>query len=81
MDFLLRRGSEYVAIEVKSGRTAGRDVTRGLRAVTELPGLRRRLLVYGGERRLITPGGVEVLPADAFVALLERGDPFEPPPA
>jgi len=79
VDFLLRRGSEYVAIEVKAGRTVSRDATRGLRAVADLPGLRRRLLVYGGERRLVTPGGVEVLPVGDLLALLERGDPFEAP--
>ena len=60
VDFLLRRGGEFVAVEVKSGPRYHTGMLLGLRAVADLPGVVRRVLVYGGRRSFRTEDGVEV---------------------
>jgi predicted AAA+ superfamily ATPase len=72
-DLLLRRGRDLVAIEVKSGRRVGETEMRGLRAVGELRQVKRRLVVYRGERRLETADGIEILPVEAFLREVESG--------
>jgi predicted AAA+ superfamily ATPase len=73
VDFLLRRGRERVAIEVKASRRWKPDFLKGLRAIADLPGIKRRLVVYLGAERLRPEKGIEVLPLPAFLAELERG--------
>ncbi len=70
VDFLLERQSEYVAIEVKSAACYDTSLLRGLRAIQELPGLARSLLLYGGERSFATSDGIEVWPISRFAATL-----------
>lgn len=48
VDFPLRRGREFTAIEVKSTPTPGPGDFTGLRAIADLPGVRRRILVHLG---------------------------------
>ena len=60
VDFLLRREGEFAAIEVKSQPRYHTGMLPGLRAVAELPGMVRRVLVYGGRRSFRTQDGVEV---------------------
>ncbi|MCK4415128.1 MAG: ATP-binding protein [Candidatus Eisenbacteria sp.] len=76
VDFLLRRGQEMVAIEVKAGKTFAEVDARGLRAIAELQGLTRRILIYRGARRLKTKDGIDVLPVGAFAEELEGGRLF-----
>jgi len=45
----------------------------GLAVIAELPNVVRRMLVYGGTRRLRTPAGIEVWPLANFLAALEQG--------
>jgi predicted AAA+ superfamily ATPase len=71
VDFLVQRGDELLAIEVKAKRTlAARDFA-GLKAIAELPGIRRRLLVFLGERPFRTEDGIDALPASGFAEELE----------
>jgi predicted AAA+ superfamily ATPase len=72
VDFLLRRGRDLVAIEVKSGRRVDASEMRGLREVAALPRLRRRVLVYRGDRAEKTSDGIDLLPVDAFLRDVER---------
>ena len=60
VDFLVHRGGELAAIEVKSQPRYHTGMLRGLRAVAELPGLVRRVLVYGGKRSFRTEDGIDV---------------------
>ena len=60
VDFLLRRGDEFAAIEVKSRLRYDTGMLPGLRAVAELPGMVRRVLVYGGRRSFRTQDGIDV---------------------
>lgn len=73
VDFLLRRGSERCALEIKSTRRFKPELVAGLRAVAELPGLRRRAVVYRGDRQLRTEDGIDVWPISAFLEALESG--------
>jgi predicted AAA+ superfamily ATPase len=67
VDFLLRRGREWLAIEAKTGARIGPDQLRGLRAVSDLPRLARRVLIYGGTRPLRTAEGIDVWPVAQFL--------------
>ena len=60
VDFLLRRTREFTAIEVKSQPRYHTGMLAGLRAVSELPGIVRRVLVYGGARSFRTQDGIDV---------------------
>src|SRR5438445_529938 len=57
VDFLLRRGREFLAIEVKAQPRFSTSQLAGLRAIAELPRLARRILVYLVERQLRTEDG------------------------
>ena len=70
VDFLLRRGRDWIAVEAKSTTRAEADQLRGLRAITGLAGLRRRILAYRGPRRMATADGIEVSPVDHLLAML-----------
>lgn len=76
VDFLLKRGRSFVAIEAKSGGRYRADWIHSLVAIGALPGLRRRILVHPGREALRTPDGIEVLPAAAFCEALARGELF-----
>ncbi len=73
VDFLLVRGSELIAIEVKCGRNWTESWGKGLRAVADLKGMRRRLLVYPEGPRLRTKDGIEVIPFHDLAQLLHDG--------
>ena len=60
VDFLLRRDGELTAIEVKSQPRYHTGMLPGLRAIAELPGIARRVLVYGGKRSFRTGDGIDV---------------------
>ncbi len=73
VDFVLTRGDEHVAIEVKSGRTFHERWCHGLRALAALPNLTRRIIVYPDGPRLETEDGIEVMPLTTFATLLADG--------
>jgi predicted AAA+ superfamily ATPase len=73
VDFLRRRGRERVAIEVKASRRWKPEFAKGLRAIADLPGVKRRLAVYLGVERLRPEKGIEALPLEAFLVELARG--------
>jgi uncharacterized protein len=76
VDVLLRRGRDFVAVEVKSGKAVRDTDLRGLRAIAELPRMRRRLVVFGGDRPQRTSDGIDVLPVRAFLNAVEAGTLF-----
>jgi predicted AAA+ superfamily ATPase len=73
VDFLLRRGREFLGLEVKSSPRAAPELTKGLRAIADLPRLVRRIAVYTGPRSLTTPEGIEVWPVRRFLEGLAGG--------
>ena len=73
VDFLLRRGREYLALEIKAQSRFSTLQLAGLRAVAQLPHQVRRVLVYLGDRRLRTEDGIEVWPLGAFLSAVADG--------
>ncbi len=71
VDFLIQRGKEFTAVEVKAKKTLSSHDFKGLKAIAELKGLRRRLVVFLGERPFRTEDGIEALPIRSFLAELE----------
>jgi predicted AAA+ superfamily ATPase len=74
VDFLLRRGHDLCALEVKAASRFQRHQLAGLRAVARLPGLRRRALIYRGDRALRTEDGIDVWPVATFLDALAAGE-------
>ena len=70
VDFLLRRGREHLAIEIKAQTRFSTPQLSGLRAIADLPRLVRRVLVYLGDRRLKTDDGIEVWPLEVLLKAL-----------
>ncbi len=70
VDFILVRNRETIAIEVKSGNHFAPKWCRGLRAVSQLKGLRRSMVVYPKGPALRTQEGIEVLAFRDFTELL-----------
>jgi predicted AAA+ superfamily ATPase len=66
VDFLLRRGREYVAVEVKAQRRFSTRQLLGLRAIADLRRVVRRVLVCLEDRPLRTDDGIDVLPLGSF---------------
>jgi predicted AAA+ superfamily ATPase len=76
VDFVLRRGRDLVAIEVRSGQKVFEADLRGLRAITDLPGVKRRIVVCRGDRKQKTADSIEILPVATFLSELQRSAVF-----
>jgi predicted AAA+ superfamily ATPase len=73
VDFVLVQGKRRIAIEVKSGaRIQSRDL-KGLRAIADLPGVDRRILVSTSATDGRTDDGIDVWSFATFCRELERG--------
>lgn len=72
VDFLLTRGRTLTAIEVKATDRLRPEHFNGLKAISELKGVRNRFLLYLGDRSFVAEGGVQVLPVSRF--FLQLGD-------
>ena len=66
VDFLLKRGNELIAIEVKAKADVSPRDYRGLKAIKELPNVKRRIVVYMGQFIRKTEQGIEIWPFDHF---------------
>ncbi len=64
VDFLLRRHSEFMALEVKSQPRYHTRMLTGLREIAKLSRVARRILVYGGKRSFRTEDGIDVWSID-----------------
>lgn len=73
VDLLLTRGEELLAIEIKSANKMQNDMFGGLSAISELPKVKRRILVYLGERSFVHESGVEVFTFEKFAEEVARG--------
>ncbi|MCM2277681.1 MAG: DUF4143 domain-containing protein [Oligoflexia bacterium] len=71
VDFLLRGGRKFVAIEVKSGSRIRPEWFTGLEAIRDLKGVGRRIVVYLGLESITTDTGIEVLTLADFLKELE----------
>ncbi len=71
VDFLIQRGNEFIAIEVKAKETLTSRDFKGLKAIAGLKGLQRRVVVFLGERPFRTEDGIEAMPVRYFLDELE----------
>jgi len=71
VDFLLSRNSEHCALEIKAATRVQSQHLTGLRAIADLPGLRRRVLVHQGERPGRTEDGIELWPIATLLEALQ----------
>jgi uncharacterized protein len=71
VDFLIRRGKQFTAIEVKAKENLSSQDFKGLKAIADLKGIHRRLVVFLGDRPYRTEEGIEALPIRSFLDELE----------
>lgn len=72
VDFLLRAGKNFAAIEVKSGSRLRPEWFKGLKAIEALQGIKRRVIVYTGNQSLKSSEGIEVLSVEDFLNELQK---------
>jgi len=66
VDFLIAKGDEFIAVEVKSGMTFSESWCKGLKAIARLKGVQRRIIVYPEGPVLKTRDNIEVYPFQHF---------------
>jgi len=71
VDFLIQRGREFIAVEVKAKEALSSRDFAGLKAIAELKGVRRRVIVFLGDRPSQTEDGIEALPIADFLQELQ----------
>ena len=71
VDFLLKRDNSFIALEVKTSQRLHNEHLKGLRAITDLKGLKKRILIYLGERKMMTEDHIEIWPFDFFIETFE----------
>jgi predicted AAA+ superfamily ATPase len=74
VDFLLARGANLIAVEAKSGNAFRDDWCKGLRAVAQLEGLKRRIVVYPDGPVMKTRDGIDAMPFRRFAEELASDD-------
>jgi predicted AAA+ superfamily ATPase len=72
VDFLITRGNEKIAIEVKSGTNVSSQDLLGLKAIAELKSVKRLIVVYTGSVKRKTEDGIEILPFKNFIDELKN---------
>lgn len=72
VDFLLVRGSEFLAIEAKSSKRLRPEDFKGLRAIEGLKGLTKKIIVYLGATSYRTTDNIEVLTFGDFLKELKN---------
>ena len=73
VDFLLDIDGEFVAVDVKSGALFSEKWCKGLRAVSQLKNLRRRLIVCPEGAAMKTSDGIEICSFVKFAEMLSSG--------
>ena len=74
VDFLLVRGANLIAIEAKSGNAFRDDWCKGLRAVAQLEGLKRSIVVYPEGPVMKTRDGIDAMSFRRFAEELASND-------
>ena len=80
VDFILKRGDELIAIEVKAKEQISAKDYKSLKAIKSLPAVQKRILVYMGNMIRKTEEGIEIWPFNFFCKNLKedfKADPFD----
>jgi len=70
---LVKKGDEFCAIEVKTTNKLRPKDLKGLRAIENLPGLKRRILIYTGKDAQLIEKKYEVMNVEHFSKALSEG--------
>ena len=70
VDFLLKRENSFIALEVKTSQHITGEHLKGLRAIAELKGVKRRIIIYRGEKKMQTEDHIDIWPFDFFCEVL-----------
>jgi predicted AAA+ superfamily ATPase len=73
VDFLLKRQSSYIAIEVKTAKRIHKEHLKGLKAIADLAGLKRRIIKKKKKKKMQTEDKIEIWPFNFFLEVLENG--------
>lgn len=66
VDLILTQGKDLIAIELKSGQRLRPEDFAGINAISDLRGIKRRIIIYQG-RELMKKDGVEIIPIADFL--------------
>ena len=77
VDFIPPIGDHYVAVEVKSGSIFSEKWCKGLRAISELKNLKRRLVVYPEGPAMKTSDGIEIISYPTFEKICSQNILFD----
>ena len=77
VDFLLKKGRDLIAIEVKSSSQVFSKDYKGLKAIHKIQTLKKRIVVYLGAEVRKTKEGIDIWPFDFFCKQLAKGNNFE----
>ncbi|MBC7753699.1 MAG: ATP-binding protein [Moraxellaceae bacterium] len=72
VDFLISKGKGKIAVEVKSGTQVSTADLKGLKAITELKSVKRKIIVYNGNTSRTTAEGIEIMPFKTFINELAK---------
>ncbi len=72
VDFLIKRGADFIAIEAKSGTRFSEPWCKGLRAIAGLSRLRHRIIVYPKGPVLKTKDNIDIIPFDRFCEMIQE---------
>ncbi len=72
VDFLIKKGSHFWAIEVKHTTKIRPQDLKGLHAISDLKGLQKKILVYAGKERQKLKNDIEVMPISDFCNFLHK---------
>ena len=73
VDFLIKHRSSFFAIKVKATERLRPEHFTGLKAIDELEGIKRRILIYLGDHDFLHESGVEVWTFSRFLKELDKG--------
>jgi len=73
VDFVLERGKEKFAIEVKTAKEPSNSHLKSLHAISGLKGFKRKILVYPGVHDRTTIDGIEILSLNTFFKQVAGG--------
>ena len=72
VDFLLQKGKHLIAIEAKAKPQVSSQDYKGLKAIKDLPNVKKRIAVYMGDTKRKTQEGIDIWPFDKFCKILSE---------
>lgn len=71
VDFLVQKGKDLIAIEVKATSNLRPEYLRGLKAIGDLKSVKRKIIVYLGKDDRMADDNIEIMTFSTFVSALK----------